>query len=483
MKYYLLLLFTGLVSLPVLSKTVAYPDQQQVNDCKFDVNPNWWADVPSDNFPPAEVPDNPITESPEFCEFYQFSWDWIRYLVAPSDVKQSDSVARFQNQAEYPLLESGGTNSCDGVYPINALNMRTLKSIDDSSPFVIPDRENQAGAGAIYDQNGNVVFYEIRFSNNLCQYKNIQKGKNFPGKTVEMKTAWRIMTPAEKASGKYYMMKAVIAQNDIERSEPMTLGLVGFHIAISAVNHPEMVWVTLEHNDNTLLCRDIGPNAKGGSWSFISEACATGKLSREACSFNKTQPFVSIHAPSKITEICQEFVSGSASSDNNSVLNTELIAKLNQYINGPNSIFQDAPEALQVWKNYFVLGALWVSNIHKPASADNQRGSLQLANTVMETEFQGNYESNDPAALNCFGCHRYNGATANNVNGGLSHIFDDIIKGIETNKKPVCENPSYSGNIPIYDAPIERCNIACAPKKWTKGVINRGLYVACECCP
>ena len=82
-----------------------------------------------------------------------------------------------------------------------------------------------------------------------------------------------------------------------------------------------------------------------------------------------------------------------------------------------------------------LVGALWVTNPANPATVDNQRGSIQLANTTMETTFQQTDQNGNSVpytgtganlqngAVNCFACHQYNGPS---TNVALSHIFPHI---------------------------------------------------------
>lgn len=97
-----------------------------------------------------------------------------------------------------------------------------------------------------------------------------------------------------------------------------------------------------------------------------------------------------------------------------------------------------------VLANYFNVGALWLSDPANgsafpsaPGSgqsqnpANNQRGSLRLANTVAETVHQ-NVDFSENFVSNCFGCHQYSGTSQpakNTTSGNLSHIFDDIVTG------------------------------------------------------
>ena len=65
---------------------------------------------------------------------------------------------------------------------------------------------------------------------------------------------------------------------------------------------------------------------------------------------------------------------------------------------------------------------------------DNQRGSLEMSNTLMETAIQGGDIPNGKPMLNCFDCHGYiPGKTAKVIDNGkfptkLSHIFSNLNK-------------------------------------------------------
>ncbi|RBP51017.1 mannan-binding lectin [Arenicella xantha] len=451
----------------------------QVKNCDFSQAANWWQR--SVTQVPGSIASNPVTGSPEFCEFYQFAQDWFLYLISPS---AKPGLANWQDQAQYPVLEIGA-NSCDGATKDRGLSIRTAKTIDDTGAIILPERTDQAGAHAIYDQAGNVVFYEIRLSHNLCDYAAIQSEPNFPAKTVEMKMAWRVMKPNESTDG-FVLSDATIDGVDY------TLGMIGWHIVVAADNHPEMVWITLDHQANAVDCADM---AKGQSaYDFTSEACA---VDATACQkLNESQPFTTVSLPSgqRGNDICQEFPYGTVEGDpidTRNGLNIALIEKLNA---AQQTVLAGAgvPASLDVWKSYEFNGALWVSDISKgsgsssPASTTNQRGSLELANVVLETTFQGS-AANGGGALNCFGCHNYNG-TANVANqpntsfaAHLSHSFDDMILG-------QCKDVASATLINNQAQADAACPTACAPQagfsKWNGQWTNKGVpMTVCGCCP
>lgn len=473
------ILLAGIIfSMPAQSATLS--NAQQLKDCSFEKTGTWWKQLY--NTLPADVANNPVTEEPEFCEFYQFAQDWFLYLISPS---ATPGLANWEIQSQFPLLETTGTNSCDSNYPAHALNVRTAKAADDSNEFVIPERINQAGGEhAIYDQEGNVVFYEIRFSRNLCDYDNILKKLNFPGKTVELKLAWRVLNDDDIVSD-YYQTNATINGKNYQ------LGLIGWHIVVAADNHPEFVWITLDHKNNAVVCDEI--SATEHAYDFTSKACAQNK---SKCNhLNKTLKSTAVTLPKgqKPYDICQEFPYGTVagkSIDTNDGLNIALIKKLNDQLQ--NTIFTQSglPESLDIWKNYQFTGALWVSDIAESSSvSSNQRGSLELANTVMETSFQGT-SGVSGSSVNCFGCHGYNGTSTlkSNTLGGLSHIFDDVIEGQQ------CMDVTASHVINSQSQAGAECPSTCAGTssnlkwngQWTNQNAKTGTQLpmtVCGCCP
>lgn len=466
-----------LISLPVHSANLSNP--QQVKDCNFSKSANWWQQG-YDSLP-NNIANNPVTGDPEFCEFYQFAEDWFLYLISPQSAKTSQ--ANWENTSRFPLLELSGTNSCDKDAPAHSFNLRMIKSADDSSPFQMPERIDQAGADAIYDQQGNVVFYEIRFSRNLCDVKAIQSQANFPGKTLELKMAWRIMT-ADDDPQQYYQTTAII--ND----QPQQLGLVGWHIVITADNHPEMVWVTVDHSNNAVVCDQIG--VQQSAYDFTSQACA--KNIKDCNNLNQSLKSTSISLPSDVqpNDICQVFPFGTqASTDTSSRdwLNIALIEKLNDSLQNQLLASANLPTSMKVWKNYQVTGALWISDINKSSSdTSNQRGSLKLANTVMETTFQGDPHTGE-GTLNCFVCHNYNAPDSGKSNtaygANLSHIFDDVIDG-------QCQDFQAKSVINSQSQAEAACPQVCNAQsltwhgQWTNQDAKTGAQLpmtVCGCCP
>ncbi|MGI2114921.1 mannan-binding protein [Shewanella frigidimarina] len=375
---------------------------------------------------PTEVKQSNGPGDSSFCDFYQFSWQSFAYLMATS--KTNPQVLNFQDSTQFNELEvntdGSPANSCDDKHDSHVLFIRSAKPQENGTTFTIPERIGQAGGGAtIYDQNSNVVYYDVQFSKNMCDVKKIQQQQNFPGGTTELKTAWKVLGANDDPS-KFITMDANITPEP-KNTSTTKLGMIGFHLAVATPDHPEFVWATFEHKVNAPDCSSAETST---AWSFASKACTTDLKNQDAlgivqCRFNNPAPSQSITGSA--SEICREYAYGSAEGDRNYDENTQSISTLNA------NVQPFLTGNFKVLSNYFNVGALWVSNISKDSEIGNQRGSLRLANTVAETEYQS-VDLNAGFVSNCFGCHNYTG-TANNgsntTSNSLSHIFDDIAIG------------------------------------------------------
>lgn len=378
---------------------------------------------------PLEVKKSGADGSSNFCDFYQFSTQTFLYLM--SQANGSDK-RNFEVEKNYPLLEfnddGSPANSCDDT--IDGLTLRSSLAKTSTST-------GQAGGGAtIYAQDGNVVYYDVRFSKALCNLSGsaveLQKQNiiNFPAGTMELKFGWKALSAAEIASETFITQQQVIDGNAV------TLGLAGMHLVVATKDHPEFIWATYEHKGNTPDCTPASPQT-GTNWAFASASCAAGlpktAEAGDACNFNN--PLKNQTSPTgEPTNICRVYPYGTAAGD---LKADENLADIKQQNAGLDALLaqSSAPASMKVLSNYFTVGALWVSDTSQSSGGvgvPNERGSLRLANTVAETDYQ-HVNLKASFASNCFGCHNYAGtgqAVRNNITSqALSHIFKDIIIG------------------------------------------------------
>lgn len=93
--------------------------------------------------------------------------------------------------------------------------------------------------------------------------------------SAEFEAAWKVLTPAEIASRRYYTTLGVVSNTPEETSHPaknpVTLGLVGLHIAHKGPNG--WFWATFEHVDAEKIV-----DAKGASVKRITPIAASSAI-------------------------------------------------------------------------------------------------------------------------------------------------------------------------------------------------------------
>lgn len=390
-------------------------DEIQSGDPLFCKASQQWVTNPSN--PPAEIPG----DGENLCQFYQFSWQWfINLMAAPQ------STRNFLDSGQYPVFLGTEQNSCATNTVASKLFIRTQKdSHTSSSDFTLPSGTNQAlNDAVIYDQQGNVVLYEARFNKDMCNVASTST--TLPAGTTEIKSSWRKISEQEK-SDYVWIQSDTNANGKLESDE--IYGMVGFHLVKSTALHPEFIWATFEHRSNAPDCQTKPQTSQG--WSFASSQCASSLPNPKAgCDFNKTAD-ISASTPltGTPTEICQVYAQGTREGDNQATKNRANITTINKQLQSSFAALPNSSE-LQVLSQYKLVGALWVSDTSQSSSLENQRGSIQLANTTMETNAQQGFgelsysgKSSLQPAANCFACHGYSGPQSN---AQVSHIFTHI---------------------------------------------------------
>jgi len=385
------------------------------SECKADAS---WISNPN---PPSEV-----AADESFCDFYQFSWQWFLAQVAPAP-DYADSGARVfeTNRLHDPNVQSGQCTVAKVMGRAMAAQKLAMRA-DKPQDF-----ENvQADGNALYDQHGNILHYNIWYSDAECQ--STQSG--FAAGTFEIKVSWKILDNPDTS---YYTMPATIGGKDV------TLGMVGFHIANWTSKHPEMIWATFEHKNIAPLCDGSSPMPASG-WAFASNDAANcltqnpvqpGMPPSTACAafnFNTPDPIKKGASPPPTNtpnNVCRMFAHGNQPGEsingNDNAANLLAIQQLNAQLVGADGMLTKLPDTdpMAIWKHYHLIGGIWTKGgadsgnppvaytVHEkdgdkimpgdPSSL--QRGSLQLTNMSMETFQQGETSW----APNCFGCHGF----------------------------------------------------------------------------
>jgi hypothetical protein len=156
-------------------------------------------------------------------------------------------------------------------------------SLAANSPTNIPlDEIKQADGNTLYDQQKNPVYYDVAM--NKVQYDYIATNKLYnagsqatfatkkniilPQGSIEVKAAWKMLTAAEAASGRFHMAKGYVPGGNVNT---VPIGLVGFHVFASGGAQNAGLWATFYQIDNAPLLGKPGTQ----SYSFFNAASTT----------------------------------------------------------------------------------------------------------------------------------------------------------------------------------------------------------------
>jgi hypothetical protein len=267
-------------------------------------------------------------------------------------------------------------------------------------PPAILNGISQAGGGTLYDLNGYPVYYEIAMDR--PQYEYILQNKlynayqqatfarthvialpagtsNTPLGAVEIKAAWKVLTDAERQSGRFHTVQALLGGS----KTPVTVGLVGFHAFI--VNGTQGAWATFSQVDNAPVERP----ATSGSFNFFNPDCKLPGANKP-CPIN-----VKDADPGQVVQIAPDAKAADA-------LNTYMHYILQQY--DPKS----------PWQYYNLIDVQWplspvvIASLKPPVSKPLPEGHPNIpnipgshfVNPVLETFLQ-------TPGMSCLGCHQY----------------------------------------------------------------------------
>jgi len=341
-----------------------------------------------------------------------------------------------------------------------------------TSGAVVQTEEGQAGGGALIAQNGSLVFYLLQANDVWAYFNTGMKDSKITNPTpttfpttgsalgqvttvaqqapspftksvfpdnvamaVEVKSSWIETTGLANASD-YITINATIPTYNPPLTQPnntqsvqsgtkqVQLALVGIHVVGSTLGHPEMLWATFEHVNNTpnpqytftTTSNGLGnqPADGPGGWVFSSTGASPANPNNPRIAPSGT----SINAISGQTigpsDVVRVNPWGTASDDSQFTINNTDIISLNKNVIGLLA-------AGDVRQNYILTGTTWIVG-GLPPGVGPTTGTPQMANSTMETFFQPS---------NCFDCHSGNMLGTppgpDGFSGGLSHIWAPIV--------------------------------------------------------
>lgn len=284
---------------------------------------------------------------------------------------------------------------------------------------------------------------------------------------IELKTSWIDATKWSKSKQKDYVLtQAIVPVFDrsktkgpwpVTGNKKKTLAMVGMHVVGTVNGHPEMIWSTFEHvnnvPDNTYTYTSstnqpaIQPYQSKWDWNFLpSNASAPTSITSNAQALTVTDGTLTsciLSVPTSQNPNCTD----AAKATNPDIAPIDVLRVDpwgNQHGDNSNANVSNNTDLVSInvsvlsqlktgdiRGNYIQTGGVWTAKGQIPPGFPNTkpsylRGSLNLANTTMETFYQFQHPGKNAFnPENCFGCHGSTYIVNQNGTGptGVSHIF------------------------------------------------------------
>jgi len=326
----------------------------------------------------------------------------------------------------------------------------------DENGNVVQSEAGQATGDVLMSQGGSLVYYLTMVNDVYAWYLNLSKNtglmsKQFPttatdrdaiyayallnhvtlpdpnALAMEFKTSWVLAGSLKDTTG-YVIISAVIPTYDTSNPKEWKpkgdttarMALVGAHVVGSVAGHPEMIWSTFEHQNNTPNASyayldqsghtQIQPQDTGTGWLFSNNASDTAvNHSHMVDTSKKGKTSDIIYATPGHTisasNTLQILPWGSAPGVPPNPGDTSASASNSEILSINNTIHQ-LLAAGDVRKNYILIGATWTQGGTAPNGISYGTdktpgvsvGTSVVANSTMETYFQSTSNS-------CFSCH------------------------------------------------------------------------------
>lgn len=270
----------------------------------------------------------------------------------------------------------------------------------------IDDEINQAFTAPIWDQNGQLVRYQILINRAEFDYlvnnelynidgqiafSKANKSVAFPSASrkqigaVELKLAWKVIDPKNDIAERFFTQHAYVFNPDKTYSKAL-VGLVGMHITLKTQSSPQWIWSTFEHVDNLETNPLTKVHGKKLKPSFYDPDC-------DICPINRSPGIDTDYTNSKTPK--------------NQIQRVRPISKATEQLN--KQVQQLLGNQQSVLQYYQLIGTQWptepsaapypvsehnASNPPQlPDAVTNKSGGkptpVYLTNMVMETYFQG----------------------------------------------------------------------------------------------
>lgn len=409
----------------VARATEPYAKPQPAQDCP----PFGWSEgLGSYLKPDAPFPTNDTANLPTpDCNFHEWSWEAFVWATALVPGPNGTSIPRFMTlPTEDDLLTP--SNDAGTVHP------RTLKLGARSLMHATANAAPAEAAGAIVEADGNMLVsqngypvyasvhmnpsYFATAQKNLISnggYTSQPADSTFEVGAAVFKATWLRLDPGQKPPKGAYTTQAEvpvletvsIPGNVTIRPVPgkfvtVTVALVGLHVVGYTDNHPEFLWGTFEHVENSPETPDNTFSTSGSSPKHYTFYKAHTPYTN--VNIAVTPPQLKLNAKTQkltpITNVVLENQTGGENQPNGVgnilTLNTQAETFLKN-LKTPQSAFG----------SYKLVGTVWMlpNSYNLSSNQTNAVGSVNLANATAETFVQQAKNTPMSQVLNCFLCH------------------------------------------------------------------------------
>ncbi len=257
----------------------------------------------------------------------------------------------------------------------------------------LPPSIQQAVGGWLVDQAGKPTYYEIAVDQASYDYVvenqyydanvlNTAKTIDFPQGALEVKGAWRIISPEQSA--RYHAVSAEVMGFDDQgkptgKYEPATVGLVGFHVVYKPAGFPQWIWTTFEQVDNLA----------GAHPSYSNPDCQGAYCTPNMSPTTSGQPFTVPNQIERVTPI------------------TDTVATINDKW---QALLRDTP-----FRYYQLVSPQWPADPNDPGNPQGTPTPGTVANVTMESYIQ--------PTSSCMDCHSTARVPNDSIKTNYSFIF------------------------------------------------------------
>lgn len=403
---------------------------------------------PKAAFPTEDTPIGAVD-----CQFHQWSWEafvWAtaldargvpRFLGLPTigDLSAGRSAAgpRPLTLATRGLHGHGGAVEgtgaiveADGNMLVAANGYPVYASVHMNDRYFATVRRNRVVTGD-YQRNPDSDYFDVGAAVFKATWLRLEPGQAPPDGAYVTKAQVPVLTTFLTADNTLYVTPdGTTATVDV--------ALLGLHVVGQTINHPEFLWATFEHKDNS-------PRFKDGSFDPTSGASdpRSYTLYRGGTPFDRTnQPSTQTTARSTASPLStpgttitttlaatptftfdpktQKFspVSNAvlANRTGGETFSPDGPANIDKINTAAHTLLNQQPPAQRRFANYDLIGTVWMQpgTFGLTSNQSTAVGSVNLANVTAETFVQNFTGTTTPSTVgNCFSCH--NAATFQDV--------------------------------------------------------------------